>query len=45
MKKLTAPKLMIGSPNVYADILYTTGFKAPDAVVVLQTRQACFLRR
>ena len=43
MKKLTAPKLMIGSPNVYADILYTTGFKAPDAVVVLQTRQACFL--
>ena len=43
MKKLTAPKLMLGSPNVYADILYVTGFKAPDAVVVLQTRKTCFL--
>ncbi len=43
MEKLTAPKLMLGSPNVYADILHVTGFKAPDPVVVLQTRKECFL--
>jgi len=43
MEKLTAPKLMLGSPNVYADILHVTGFKAPDPVIVLQTRTACFL--
>jgi Xaa-Pro aminopeptidase len=38
MKKLTAPRLIVGSPNVYADILHITGFKAPDPVVVLQTQ-------
>ncbi len=40
MKKLTAPRLIVGSTNVYADILHITGFKAPDPVVVLQTAEA-----
>lgn len=40
MKKLTAPRLIVGSPNVYADILHITGFRAPDSVVVLQTAEA-----
>ncbi len=43
MEKSTAPRLMVGSPAVYADILYVTGFKAPDPVVVLQTRETSFL--
>lgn len=35
-KKLTSAILMIGSPNVYADILHVTGFKSSDAVVCLR---------
>jgi Xaa-Pro aminopeptidase len=27
---------MVGSPNVYADILHVTGFKVPDAIVCMQ---------
>lgn len=37
MKKLTTAGMMIGRPNVYADILYVSGFKAPDPVVYLET--------
>jgi Xaa-Pro aminopeptidase len=40
MKKLTAPRLIVGSPNVYADIVHMTGFRAPDPVVVVQTAAA-----
>jgi len=36
MKKLTAAKLIVGRPCISADILYSTGFKAPDAVVFLE---------
>lgn len=43
MKKLTAPRLMLGIPNIYADILHVTGFKAPDPVLVLETRRERFL--
>lgn len=43
MEKLTEPQLMLGSPNVYADILHVTGFKASDPVVVLRTRESTFL--
>ena len=43
MEKLTAPRLMLGTPNVYADILHATGFQAPDPVVVLCTQKAVFL--
>lgn len=43
MKKLTAARLIIGKPNVYADILYSSGFKAPDPVVYFETARECFL--
>lgn len=36
MKKLTGPKLMVGIPNICADILYVSGFKASDPVVFLE---------
>lgn len=38
MKKLTGAKVMVGIPNVCADILYATGFKASDPIVVLDHR-------
>ena len=36
MKKLTGPRLMVGIPNICSDILYVSGFKASDPVVILQ---------
>ncbi len=35
-KKLTSTRLMVGSPNVYADILHVTGFKLTDSLVCMQ---------
>jgi Xaa-Pro aminopeptidase len=43
MKKLTGSKLMVGIPNICADILYRTGFKASDPVVVLDDGREQFL--
>ena len=34
-KKLTEPLLLIDTPEVRADVLYATGFSAPDDVVIL----------
>ncbi len=36
MKKLTGSRLMVGIPNICADILYVSRFKAADPVVFLQ---------
>lgn len=35
-EKLTSAILMVGTPNVYADILYVTEFKSSDPVVCLK---------
>jgi Xaa-Pro aminopeptidase len=43
MKKLTGPRLMVGIPNICADILYVTGFKASDPVVFLQNGREKYL--
>ena len=43
MKKLTGPRLMAGIPNICADLLYVSGFKASDPVVFLQHGQHRYL--
>lgn len=43
MKKLTVGRLTIGKPCISPDILYATGFKAPDSVVFLQVRGQRYL--
>lgn len=43
MKKLTGSRLMVGIPNICADILYVTGFKASDPVVFLQNGRQKYL--
>ncbi len=42
-KKLTGAVLLLGAPNVYADILHVTGFKSPDPVVCLRDGKRVFL--
>ncbi len=42
-KKLTSVRLMVGSPNVYADILRVTRFKSSDSVVCLMDGKRHYL--
>jgi len=35
-KNLTTARLWVGSPSVHADLLYLTGFTAPDEMIYLQ---------
>jgi len=43
MKPLTAPILMVGTPQYCLDIYYATGFTAPDPVVYLKTETQQYL--
>ena len=43
MKKLTAPKLIVGSSNNCADVFYATGFKVPDPIVLLAVGRRRYL--
>ena len=43
MKKLTGPRLMVGIPNICADILYVSGFKASDPVIFLEDGRRKYL--
>lgn len=43
MKKLTGPILLVGNTEMYPDIEYATGFRAPDPLVYLQTDKSASL--